>query len=563
MLVCAGIFCVQPSYGQSTFTQVHRILKTNCSVGSCHNSDGGNIPAGHLDLGGTETSVYNALLNVSPTNPAADNAKMKRIWPGNPHRSYLYRKLNRGLEQGYDLPDNSFGETMPKDDNRLPKSEIHLIHQWIMWGAPQTGSVVDSQLIANYHAGLGYPAMTPPAPPAVSEGIQIHYGPIFIEGGQEIEFNHKQELEFEGDIDVTRIELWMNWQSHHYLMYSFDNQASADQVPDGLRVLTLTGAAFESGRGLVSGWQFSNDITLPPGTAYFWPSKVFLDHNYHIPNVNDPDTILKADLYLNIYKRSRHALSTEMHSALYIYDEAGIWPFSDFYILPNSTDHTFTEAFYDQNAAVTDSAHIWLLASHTHKYGKDYDIYIRNPNGSRGEQLYEGFMNRDYTFNQGYYDWQHPAIRYFPDEDLKTIAWKDGFIHEAVYNNYGTQAVTFGLTTDEEMMLMFYQYTDQKPIPFTGLEEADRLKGLYFGVSPNPIFSSANINYSIPRYGHVQVEIYDLLGNRISKPVDVQRPAGRHKEMIDVERENLTPGMFLVKITANGQSESRKIIVLK
>ena len=43
----------------------------------------------------------------------------------------------------------------------------------------------------------------------------------------------------------------------------------------------------------------------------------------------------------------------------------------------------------------------------------DWDIFERNPNGSAGNQLYEGYYNMDYQFNQGYFDWEHPPVRYF------------------------------------------------------------------------------------------------------------------------------------------------------
>ena len=360
------------------------------------------------------------------------------------------------------------------------------------------------------------------------------------------------------------MEVWINWESHHYLLYRFDSQSNADQAPDGLREVTLSNASFEDGRTLIAAFQNSQDLELPPGTAYFWDDVINFEHNLHIPNVADQDSVLKADVYINLYKRPRHTLSTEMHASLYIYQNAGIWPFnSDFMIPADGQDHTFTESFFDGSAANTDTAHLWLLSTHTHKWGTDYDIYARNSNDTKGEQLYEGFMDPEHTFNQGYYDWEHPPTRYFPNEDLKKIAWNDGLIHEATYNNAGTSLVTFGLTTEDEMMLIFYQWTDQEPIPFTSVEEADNLNNLHFGVMPNPVLTSAKVAYSIPRGGPVTVEMYDLLGNRKAKLVDEIKPSGRHLEELEIDATNLTPGMYILKITANNQTESRKVIVLK
>ena len=93
---------------------------------------------------------------------------------------------------------------------------------------------------------------------------------------------------------------------------------------------------------------------------------------------------------------------------------------------------------------------IWSLTSHTHLLGQDFDIYID------GIQEYEGFFNQDYSFNQGYYDNEHPAIRrYFP---LLTKSNPE-FIFESEFFNPGPDTVRFGGTVNDEMMLFQVQYT--------------------------------------------------------------------------------------------------------
>lgn len=91
-LLSACYIWIGASFAQSTFSGVHSILQTNCTI-SCHN---GSTYSGQLDLSGTETDVYNNIVNVNPVNPAALAKGDKLIDPGYPERSFLIRKCNSG-----------------------------------------------------------------------------------------------------------------------------------------------------------------------------------------------------------------------------------------------------------------------------------------------------------------------------------------------------------------------------------------------------------------------------------------------------------------------------------
>ena len=78
--------------------------------------------------------------------------------------------------------------------------------------------------------------------------------------------------------------------------------------------------------------------------------------------------------------------------------------------------------------------------------------------------MYDGFYDFDYTFYQGYYDYEDPAVRFF-DPDTFVIKADDGLIHEATFNNDSTEDVGFGITTNDEMMLIFLQYTTERRTP--------------------------------------------------------------------------------------------------
>lgn len=78
---------------QATYTDIYNIFQTNCIT--CHDA---TSPAGGLNLSATSASVYTSIVNANPTNPAALAKGDKRIKPGDPHRSFLLRKCQNGLD---------------------------------------------------------------------------------------------------------------------------------------------------------------------------------------------------------------------------------------------------------------------------------------------------------------------------------------------------------------------------------------------------------------------------------------------------------------------------------
>ncbi len=535
-------------YAQSTFDNIHSIFQSSC-VSYCH--DAGAL-AGGLDLSGTPAEVYNRIIDREPVNNAAKEKGNKLIDPGHPHNSFLLKKINNGLDEDNDFAPADEGEAMPKGATALSNAEIDLIHQWILQGAPQFGYVVDEPLIQSFHSGNGMVRMKKPEPPDEGEGFQIHFGPIFLAPLEEKEFFKKHYINLPDSMEVYRLESFINFQSHHYIVYKFLDSTAASAAPTGIQLATVSSTDNDA---LVAGWQFSSDIELPEGTAYFWDPNTVLDLNYHILNYSQ-DSILKAEAYTNVYMRKKQDHTIEMHSDLVLYKDGFPSPFSDFLIPADAQDHTFTEAEY--NAFSTDTMHIWLLASHTHKYGKDFDIYIREPGGTKGEQLYEGFYNVDYSINQGFYDWEHPAVRYF--NPLKKVAEKDGLIQEAVFNNYGAQEVTFGLTTADEMMLYFIQYTlDTPAVPAGSTLVPETVELGTLAVFPNPFNRQFTLAFTLPAPAPVEVGLFNLLGEKVAA---VRSPStlrdGKH--FLSFDAHQLPSGVYLLQLRVANKIHTRKLM---
>ncbi|NNE71980.1 MAG: cellulase family glycosylhydrolase [Rhodothermales bacterium] len=81
-----------------------------------------------------------------------------------------------------------------------------------------------------------------------------------------------------------------------------------------------------------------------------------------------------------------------------------------------------------------------------------------------------------------------------------------------------------------------------------------RLESLF----PNPASRSFTVNYSLPAPGEVQVELFDLMGRRVWQ-TSTSRAAGEHAESVAVG--SLAPGVYAVRLTHGGKSETRPLVV--
>lgn len=539
-------FVLQASFAkaQSTYADIYNIFQANCVT--CHDA---SSPAGGLNLVASSSTVYTSLVNVNPNNPAALAKGDKRIKPGDPHRSFLLRKCQNGLD-----PDNGLstgeGAVMPDGVGAIPltNKEIELIRQWIYAGAPQTGLVVDTAVVNQYYNGYGITSVAPAHPlPTAPGSFQVHVGKIFLDESSEVEYFLKHNLNLPDTLEVNRIELFLPSQSHHYIIYKF-LPGAASTFTDAIRIQNpSTGAGSSDGYNtMVSAFQASRNDVLPPTTAYQWETSTVLDLNHHFFNTN-PDSVLATDVYFNVYTQPKGTAASIMYS--------DIITNTSIFIPNTSTNVSFSSSEYD--AAATNMVNIWLLSSHTHKYGVDFDIFLRNPGGSTGTLIYEGFYNSDYTFNQGYYDWEHPPVRLF--DPLLTVDWRNGLIQQATFNNNGASNVFFGLTTNDEMMLYFIQYTLGPS--FAGVNDIAENK-INLNAFPNPFSNSTNIFYELKESANVTITVFDVLGNKVETLANnVSQNQG--KQSVEFDAENHPAGIYLVAVNIGDQVYTKRVVLTK
>jgi hypothetical protein len=223
-------------------------------------------------------------------------------------------------------------------------------------------------------------------------------------------------------------------------------------------------------------------------------------------------------------------------------------------LIPNNTQQvTFTVPNSDPSE--TRFWNLWQLTSHTHKYGKDYDLFARTASGQQGEQIYEGFYDVDYTFNQGYYNFSHPPIRQF--EPLYQLNPNQGIIQKATYQNNGPSTVFFGLTTNDEMMVYYYQYTlgDLIDNPNT-ISDADHLK---LNTFPNPNNGEFTLQFTTPLAGKTEIRFTDLAG-RLIVAEEKTLSAGLQNFSFDFSKQ-LSKGIYLMEVISDDFKSVKRISI--
>lgn len=490
---------------QSTFSKVANVLQTNCSNQYCHG--GGN----QLDFTGDLQNLYNKLVNVNAVNEQAASKGLKLVNPGYPDNSFLFKKINNGLYHQALLDENEGGNMPPSGS--LTEIEREIIREWIFYGASFEDEVDNEDLITEYYNNGGLARIEAPAAPAADEGVQIYFGTLWLAPGQEIEIHKKEVLGNESLVESPRIEIIMSDFSHHFAFYRYNSVEDAAEIPEGTRIVGGVLDAFDyftKTEFIATSPLPYKDYALPENHAFKWDAETTFDINYHIKNYSTTQ-ILPAEIYLNIYFQEEEA-ENEMRAVSFLYGDLN--PFI-LEIEPTGEDVTFVEERYQtENPEVWN---VWLMQAHTHQYGVGYNVYKRNEDGTKGELVYDGNYNEQYTYNQGFYDWAHPPVRIF-DEELLQVDMSKGLIQEAIFNNPTDETIGFGLTTEDEMFATYLIYSIDETA--TSNTELSGVINNQVKLYPNPTEKQALLTYDLHETNNVSISFFDASG-RLLKQMDL------------------------------------------
>lgn len=410
-----------------------RIFTPSCATAGCHLSATDPSYAQH-GLVLAKSSSYAQLVGVSAKNPNAQANKILRVTKYQSAQSLLYHKLN------WDAAHHSsvdYGVPMPLGGKPLSVGQLKFIQNWIEAGAPEKGEVADAKLLddttPSYVPSSDFSPLAEPSAEG-KEGLQLKIDKFSVAPNFERELFVRKPLNNTAPIYISRIKLKSRPNSHHMVLYDFENKQSLPNLNEirDLRnsdnsINVFTFLQMQNHIFLGGGTDPNSDYTFPEGTALMLPANSSIDLNPHY--FNKTNEVIFGENYVNLYT----VKADQVKKVVKMID----FNQTNLTLPPNQKTIVTKDFIFDKPVAIVS------LTSHTHQWGKLFQIKIKG--GSRnGEVIYEST------------DWAHPAVINF----TKVIELKagEGLTSVVTYDNNTNRTIRFGLTSEDEMNIIFGYY---------------------------------------------------------------------------------------------------------
>jgi len=413
-----------------------KLLTPSCASSGCHLSNkDASFPQHGLVL--TKGTSYANLVGVASVNSVALKNSVLRVRKFASGESLFYHKLNWDLSHHGLL---NYGAPMPLGGKPLSKGVLTFVQKWIDAGAPLTGSVADASLLDDTTPSYVEDANFAPLASPVEEGktgIQLKVDRFVIPPNFERELFIRRPLTNSAPIYVSRIKLKSRANSHHMVLYDFRSKSTLPALDDvrDLRnldnslniatVIQMSNHIFLGG-----GTDPNSDYTFPAGIALQLPTNASIDLNPHYFNKTTGN--LYGENYVNLYT----VPADQVKKVVQMID-FNVTSFN----LPANQTTTITRDFkFDKPVAIVS------LTSHYHARGKLFQIKIKG--GARdGEVIYENT------------DWAHPKVINYDTPILLQAG--EGLTSVATYVNDTAKNIGFGLTSEDEMDIIFGYYYER------------------------------------------------------------------------------------------------------
>jgi hypothetical protein len=413
-----------------------KFFTPTCANSGCHLSTKDASFAQH-GLVLAKGSSYANLVGVASVNSVALKNSVLRVRKFASSESLLYHKLNWDLSH-HGLA--NYGAPMPLGGKPISKGQLAFVQKWIDAGAPSGGTVADASLLDDTTPSFVEDAnFTPLASPAEEgkAGVQLKVDRFVVPANFERELFVRRPLNNPAPIYVSRIKLKSRANSHHMVLYDFrskSNLPSMDEVRD-LRNLDnslniITALQMSNHIFLGGGTDPNSDYTFPAGIALQLPVNASIDLNPHYFNkTTDP---LYGENYVNLYT----VPADQVKKVVQMID----FNVTNFTLPANQTTTITRDFKFDKPVAVVS------LTSHYHARGKLFQIRIKG--GPRdGEVIYENT------------DWAHPKVINYDTPILLQAG--EGLTSVATYLNDTKKDLGFGLTSEDEMDIIFGYYYER------------------------------------------------------------------------------------------------------
>jgi len=412
-----------------------KIFLTNCATSGCHSSPtDGSYKQHGLVL--EKTVAFANLVNAVSSNADAKTDGLLRVKPFKASESFLFHKLQQTPANHHSS--KNYGSPMPLGSRPLTNGQIEFIRRWIEAGAPEKGSIIDEKVLED--SSVTYPKFETLAPPPAGQGLQMSLPLFEVAPKFEREFFMYQKIGNTEPLLVNRVEIKMRAGSHHFILYGFEDRTPTSVIPPfgvardlrqpngNLNVNTIISMGYHV---YWAGTQTPyHNYTFPEGTALEIPANFAFDMNSHY--VNKSTVAIPGEVSINLFTIPASQVKYKVKVINWANTSLNI---------PANRRTVNSKTF-----KVGKRTKIVSLTSHTHKMGEKFVIKITG--GSRNGEII-------YTTT----DWEHPTIINFATPIVLNVG--EGLTSEITYNNTSNRAISFGLTSEDEMGIIFGYYYEE------------------------------------------------------------------------------------------------------
>ena len=407
-----------------------QIFTMSCAVSGCHSSTSDASYAQH-GLVLSKNVSYENLIGKMSKNTAAATLKLQLVKPFDDDNSFLMHKIS--CSASHHSSSVNFGSLMPLGGNYLTMGQVEFVKRWINAGAKKDGETVDVAVLKDSSACQE--EITPLAVPAAGTGFQLKIDLFDIPKNFEREIFIRKNTPNTQTAYVNRIEMKGRSNSHHFVVYGFKNPLLGLPTTGIMRDLRnsdgslnlKTTTEMQNHIFIGGGTDVNTDITLPSGVALKLDPATPMDLNAHY--FNKTVFTLKGENYVNFYTVPVSSVQNVAQTL-------------DLNNLDISIPAGQTKTL-SKNFTFTKTTRIVMLTSHFHRLGQKFVI-----------KIYGGARNGEIVYTNT--DWEHPLVKSFSTPIV--LQTGEGLTSEVTYNNTTSKAVSFGLTSEDEMNIIFGYY---------------------------------------------------------------------------------------------------------
>ncbi len=150
----------------------------------------------------------------------------------------------------------------------------------------------------------------------------------------------------------------------------------------------------------------------------------------------------------------------------------------------------------------------------------------------------------------------------FNNSDVTSWMWDFGDGSFNLVSNPVTHTYAFGGTYT---VICYMEngcgtYTDTQTVIITGLEEYGNFSQNLLQAAPNPTNDNTQISWTMPEQGKMSLELYNVLGEKVSNLESRNAAEGEYKTDLGFEEMGLPTGVYFVRLTTPSHIATLKII---